>query len=454
MNITGFLKSKIIGQIPSIPAFAATLLPAGTLAEPPQWLVDGIGATSNSGVMVTELSAMRCTTVLKCVRILSETIASLPLIVYERLDEGGKSRAIKHHLYNLLHNQVNPLMTSFEWRETTMGHLVLWGNGYSEIQRNNGGRPIALWPLRPDKMRVIADGLRLRYFYTLPNGEEKELPEENVLHIKGLSANGYVGQSMISFARESIGLALAAEEFGARFFSNDATPTGILEHPGRLGEEAQNNIKKSWNESLQGLSNKFRMQILEEGMSYKSIGMPLEDAQFLENRKYQDLDIAGIFRIPAHMVNNLDRSSFSNIEHQGLEFVIHTIRPWLVRWEQAMKRDLILPSERDKYFVEYLVDALLRGDIKSRFEAYKIAREIGVYNSDDIREKENDNPLPNGQGKIYIVPMNFQSLEELKNNPSGKATEGQFAGLRTKLNGSGGAPHVDPSEDKGEDHAS
>lgn len=418
-----------------MPAFAATVLPSTNLAKPDKWLTDTLSVSSKSGVAVSELTAMQCTTVLKCVRILSETVASLPLIVYETLQEGGKDRARKHHLFNVLHDLVNPLMTSFEWRETLMQHLTLWGNGYSEIQRNGAGRPIALWPLRPDKMRVVGDSLKLRYFYTVPDGTEQEIASENILHIKGMSLNGYVGQSLIGYARESIGLSLATEEFGARFFSNDATPSGILEHPGKLSTEAHKNLKDSWNKDLQGLSNKFRMQILEEGLKYQTIGMPLEDAQFLENRKYQDLDIAGIFRIPAHMINNMDKASFSNIEHQGLEFVIHTIRPWLVRWEQAMKRDLFLERELETYFVEFLVDALLRGDIKSRFEAYKTAREWGIYNADEIREFENKNPLPDGQGKIYLVPMNHQDLKTIKDNPSGVATNGQFAGLKVKANG-------------------
>lgn len=421
--------------------YAATKVDAGTTEKPSEWLVEVMGGgKTKSGLSVNELNSLTCTTVFKCVRILSETIASLPLVTYERLPQGGKRRATNHPLWSILHDQVNPLMTSFEWRETLVGHLALWGNGYSEIQRDGRARIKALWPLRPDRMQVTGDGDRLRYIYTPPDGKDVEIPSENMLHVKGLSAGGYLGQSVISFARESISLALAYEEFGERFFSNDATPGGVLEHPGKLKPEAKDNIRKSWEALHSGLGNARRMAVLEEGMKYHQIGMPLEDAQFLEGRKYQERDIAGIFRIPSNMINDNEKSAtYASVEQFAIQFVVHTIRPWCVRWEQAIKRDLFLPSEREKYFTEFLIDGLLRGDMKSRAEALAIMRQWGIINADDWNEIENRNPLPDGQGKVYIVPTNYQTTEAMIAAPAGEPAPAARlnGGLRVNINKTG-----------------
>ena len=380
-----------------------------TLSDPRQWLVDFWGGSdTKTGIKVNEMTAMQCTTVLACVRILSETLASLPLIVYRRLTGGGKDRAIDHPLYEILHSQVNKYVTSFEWRETLMGHLALWGNAYSEIERNNGGRIIALWPLRPDKMRLESKGRDIRYFYTPPNDVERELPGINLLHMKGLSATGYMGQSIIGFAREAIGLSLATEDFGARFFSNDATPNAVLEHPGHLTEGAKENLRKSWEKQHQGLEQKHRMAILEEGLKFSTVGMPLEDAQFLQIRKYQAAEIAKIFRIPLHMIDEDSKAAtYASVEQFQIMFVTHTMLAWFVRWEQALRRDLFLPSERGEFFSEFLVSGLLRGDMQSRYTAYQIGRQNGWLNADEIREMENLNPLPDGRGQIYYMPLNF-----------------------------------------------
>ncbi|MBC7193875.1 phage portal protein, partial [Marinobacter sp.] len=342
------------------------------------------------------------------VDILSRTLASLPLTVYWRLQGGGKERAIDHPLYSILHDLPNPEMTSFELRQALMGHLALWGNAFAEIERDNAGRVVALWPLRPDRMTVKRDQQGLLYVYRIGTTEEEvALRQRNVMHIRGLSSDGIIGYSPIRMAREAIGLALATEEFGARFFGNGSRPGGVLQHPGKLSDEAARRLKKSWEEMHQGLTQAHRVAILEEGMTWQQVGIPPEDAQFLETRKFQVTEIARIFHIPPHMLADLERSTFSNIEHQGIEFVVHTMRPWLVCWEQAIKRDLFLPSERNIYFAEFLVDGLLRGDIKSRYEAYAVGRQNGWLSADDIRELENMNPLPDGQGKVYLVPLNM-----------------------------------------------
>ncbi len=377
-----------------------------TLANPEPWLVEALaGSKAASGVVVNEQTALQATAVFACVKILAETVASLPLPVYRRLPGGGKERATDHYLYPILHDQPNPEMTSFEFRETLMGHLALWGNAYAEIERDGAGRVVALWPLRPDRMTVLRDDEGLLYKYRLPDGTDAVLRQRNVMHVRGLSGDGLVGYSPIRMAREAIGLALATQEFGARFFGDGTHPGGVVEHPGRLSQQAHDNLERSLQKAYSGLGKSHRLMILEEGMKFTQIGIPPEDAQFLQTRRFQLEEIARIYRIPPHMLADLERATFSNVEHLAIEFVVHTIRPWLVRWEQAIKRDLFLPGERDIYFAEFLVDGLLRGDIESRYRAYATARQWGWMSANDVRELENMNPIPGGN--IYLVPLNM-----------------------------------------------
>jgi len=380
-----------------------------TLANPDKWLIEALGGgKAASGVTVNEKTALQSTAVFSCIRILSETIASLPLPVYRRLPGGGKERAADHYLYPLLHDQPNPEMTSFEFRETLMGHLALWGNAYAEIERDGAQQVRALWPLRPDRMTVNRDNQGLRYAYSLPDGTLAILRQRNIMHVRGLSNDGTVGYSPIRMAREAIGLALATEEYGARFFGSGSRPGGVLEHPGKLTSEAAERLRHDWEAMHSGLSGAHRVAILEEGLKWTQVGIPPEDAQYLDVRKFQIAEIARIFRVPLHLVNETDKAAtYASVEQFALQFVVHTIRPWLVRWEQSFKRDLFLPAERDKYFAEFLVDGLLRGDIESRYRAYATARQWGWMSADDIRELENMNPLPDGQGKIYMVPLNM-----------------------------------------------
>lgn len=379
-----------------------------TLANPDSWLVEALGGRpAASGVNVNESTAMRFTAVFAAVRVLAETIASLPLPVYRRLVPRGKERAPEHPLYQVLHDRANDEMTSFTWRETSMGHLCLWGNTYSEIEFGKDGYVRALWPLRPDKTwpeREPRTG-KLVYKTILPDGTGAVLPAYRVLHIPGLGFDGLMGYSPVRLAREAIGLGLAAEEFGARFFANDARPGAVLEYPGKLSKEAKDNLRRSWEEMHQGLNKRHRIAILEEGMKLHEIGIPPEDAQFLETRKFQVVEIARIFRVPPHMLADLERSTFSNIEHQSIEFVVHTIRPWLVRWEQVINWKLFTEAERKIYFAEFLVDGLLRGDIESRYRAYAVARQWGWMSANDIRELENMNPVPGGD--VYLIPLNM-----------------------------------------------
>jgi HK97 family phage portal protein len=395
---------------------------------------------SNSGVSVTENNAMQITAVGAAVRILSESIASLPLMLYARTKNGGRSKATWHPLFNILHDQPNPLMTAMTFRELLMSHVLLWGNGYAEIEWDNAGQIVGLWPLRPDVTTPLYDPVERELIYrTIINGEVLYLPAYRVLHIYGLGFDGIKGYSPISMYREAIGLAKATEKYGSKFFGSGAKPGGVLEHPNNLSEEAATRLRNSWNEMHSGLDNAHRVAVLEEGLTYKQIGLPPEDSQFLETRKFQIEEISRIYRVPPHMLGSLDRATFSNIEHQGIEFVTHTLRPWLVRTEQAISIRCLTNDERKKYYSEHMADALLRGDTKSRYEAYAIARQNGWLNADEIREKENMSPTPNGEGQVYLVngnmiPVHMAGQQYLKGGDGGN--EGQGA---TGSNNSSGA---------------
>lgn len=383
--------------------------------EPPKWLESLTAAWATaSGITITPDTALQTTAVFACIRVLAESVASLPLSVYRRLDGRSKARASEHPLYALLHDRPNPEMTSFEYREATMGHLCGWGNAYSDIELDGTGRVRALWPLSPDKIeRITRDaGGQLIYHYRVPDsvgGEVRKLRAENVLHLRGLGSNGIIGYSPIRLHRQAIGLAQAAEQFGATLFKNNARPAAVLEHPGELGEEAQGRLRKSWESLHAGLENQHRIAILEEGMKLHEIGIPPDDAQFLQTRKFQVSEIARIFRVQPHLIGDLEHATFSNIEHQAIEFVVHTLRPWLVRWEQRIHSDLFLPRERAEFFAEFNVDGLLRGDILSRYNAYSVGRNGGWLSRNDIRERENMNPISGGDD--YLTPLNMGQLQ-------------------------------------------
>ncbi|MDO4659785.1 phage portal protein [Streptococcus sp.] len=389
---------------------------------------------TTSGKTVNERTALQTTAVYACVRILSETIASLPLHVY-RYTEGGKSKDTEHVLYTLLHDEPNPDMTSFVFRETLMSHLLIWGNAYAQILRDRSGQVMGLYPLLPDQMSVHrSEKGKLYYVYNRyeednPNFQEKGsivLSQEEVLHIPGLGFDGLIGYSPIALAKNAVGMTLACEEYGASFFGNGANPGGVLEHPGILKDPGK--VRDSWNAVYQGTRNAHKVAVLEEGMSYKQIGIPPEEAQFLETRKFQINEIARLFRIPPHMVGDLEKSSFSNIEQQSLEFVKYTLDPWVVRFEQALKKSLLLPEEKKTHFIKFNVDGLLRGDYQSRMNGYAIGRQNGWLSTNDIRELEELNPIPPEEGgDLYLINGNMTKLKDaggfMKENHEGESHE-------------------------------
>ena len=366
---------------------------------------------TTSGKPVNERTAMQTTAVYACVRILAEAVASLPLHVYEYRDDGGKKLVHDHPLYYLLHDEPNPEMTSFVFRETLMSHLLIWGNAYAQIIRDGAGRVLGLYPLLPDKMEVQRDDKGNIYYVYSRNSDENptfkeygniKLKAEDVLHIPGLGFDGLIGYSPIAMAKNAVGMTLACEEYGASFFANGANPGGVLEHPGVLKDPSK--VRESWNSVYRGVSNAHKIAVLEEGMKYQQIGIPPEEAQFLETRKFQINEIARLYRIPPHMVGDLDKSSFSNIEQQSLEFVKYTLDPWVIRWEQSLQRSLLLPGEKGKYFIKLNVDGLLRGDYQSRMNGYAVGRQNGWFSANDIREMENMNPIPDEEGgNLYLI---------------------------------------------------
>lgn len=392
-----------------------------------EWLGLGPGLSA-AGIQVTEEGSLRYAAVFACVRVIAESVASLPLITYERVGERGKARARNHPLYRLLHDAPNPLMTSLEFREAMQGHLLLWGNGYAEIEMDGAGRMAALWPLRPDQMEKIEQaGDGLVYTYRLPNGASVQLPGWRVLHLRGLSSNGIIGYSPIQWAaREAIGKGLAIQRYGSAFFRNGARPGGVLTYPGELSPEAMGRIRANWQGNYGGLENAHRVAVLEEGMDYKEVGIPPGAAAYIEDQKLSALDVARVFRVPPHMIGDLDRATFANIEHQSLEFVMHSLRPWLVRWEQAIEQRLMSEGERERMFVRFNVDGLLRGDTLSRYQSYQIGRQAGFLSANDIRELEDWNPIEGGDE--YLVPLNMTPTGA----DAGMAEEGESGGERER----------------------
>lgn len=367
---------------------------------------------SSAGKNVNERSAMQMTAVYACVRILAESVAGLPLHLYLTNENGNKEKAKNHPLYFILHDEPNSEMTSFILRETLMTHLLLWGNAYAQIIRNGKGEVISIYPLMPNKMRVSRDKETKEIIYEYFHEDGKvQLFSFDVLHIPGLGFDGLIGYSPIAMAKNAIGMAMATEEYGAKFFANGAQPGGVLEHPGIIKDPER--VRNSWSQSFGGSSNSNKIAVLEEGMKYTPISISPEQAQFLETRKFQINEIARIFRVPPHMVGDLEKSSFSNIEQQSLEFVKYTLDPWVLRWEQALNRSLIPNKDKKKYFIKFNVDGLLRGDYESRMNGYATARQNGWMSANDIRTLENlDLISKEDGGDLYLVNGNMLPLDK------------------------------------------
>ncbi len=393
-----------------------------------QWLLKALsgGRETASGRSVDAQEALSSVAVLACVRVLAESCGMLPLHVYQRLEPRGRERAAQHPLDRLLGARPNPEMTAVEYREAMVGHLATWGNHYSEIQRDRAERVTALWPLRPDRMQVERTGPAderslvppLVYVYTLPTGERRRLDRRSVWHIRGLSSDGILGYSPVTLAREAIGLTLATEEYGARYFGSGARPGGVLERPADLeplSDAARKRLAAEWAELHEGLTRSQRIAILEEGVTFKAIGLPPEDSQFLETRKFQRTEIAALFRVPPHMIADLERATFSNIEMQAIEFVTFSLMPWLTRIEQRADVDLI--GLDSLYYAKHAVQGLLRGDTPARMTAYGQGIQNGIYSPNDVRELEDLNPVEGGDR--YFINGAMVPIDQAGQQPAG-----------------------------------
>jgi HK97 family phage portal protein len=369
------------------------------------------GPQTATGRTVTVNAALKQATVFACVRLISEAGAMIPLLLYRRLEPRGKERAVEHVLYNTLHSLPNPELTALELKENILGHICLWGNAFCEIEYDMAGRRRALWLLRPDRMTVTVNERNERvYVYTLDNGSEVPLARWRVWHIRGWGTDAWYGKSPITLARESIALATATEEYGARFFGNDSRPGGILTHPGKLSPEAAKKLKTGWEDAHRGLTNSQRVAVLEEGITWTTIGIPPNDAQFLETRAFQQTQICQIYRVPPHMISIVEKSTSwgTGIGQQTQAFVTFCLGPYLARIEQSVGRDLLTVAERKTYFAEHLSAALVKDDLASRTTAYNVGRMGGWLSVNDIREMENLNPVPDGDG--YLQPLNMGPL--------------------------------------------
>ncbi len=374
--------------------------------EPEKWFLGLGGSRSSSGVAVTEESALRFAAVYACVRVLSESVAQIPLKVYERLGNGGKAEVKRHPLYELLHLRPNEDMTSFTWRETSVAHLATWGNCYSFLDYSGDGRVKSLYPLRPDRVFPKKNSTgKIVYEIADENGRIARYHKEQILHTPGLGYDGLIGYSPVRMAAESIGCGIAAAEYSGKFFSNGAMPGGVLEHPGALGKEALEALRASWEDIHRGGDNAHKVAILEEGMKYSQVSIKPEEAQLLETLKFSRSEIAGIFRVPAHMINDLEKATFSNIEQMSLEFVKFSLSPWLSRLEQTMNWRLFLPAERGRFFCEFVVDGLLRGDYKSRNEGHQVSIMGGWKSINEVRAEENLPPVEGGDSHFMQGAM-------------------------------------------------
>ncbi len=352
-----------------------------------------VSVRSISGVRVSADAAMRLAAVYACVRILSETLASLPLVVYRKKSDGGKERVTDHWIYRVLGKKPNRYQNPFEWREMLQGHLVLRGNAFCQILSNSRGEITDLIPIHPDRVRVeMLSGGDYRYRIRDQKGDELVFPQGDIWHLRGLSSDGILGLSPIDLARESLGMALAAQDYGARFFANDAKPTGgWIEFPGSFKDPEAKRVFRESYQAAQSGSNRGKVLVLENGMKFHEVGVTNKDAQFLELRKFQITDIARLFRVPPHMIADLDRATFSNIEQQSLEFVMHTMTPWAERWEASIEADLMLDG--DELEIEFDFANLMRGDAASRSAYYQSGIQNGWLTRNEARIAENLNPI-------------------------------------------------------------
>ena len=378
------------------------------------WSTVFSGARTYSGETVTQDTALRQPAVFACVRVISEDVASLPIKIYSRVSDMVREPIDSHPVAKLFHTAPNSEMTPFTFKETMTAHVLLYGNAYAEIERDNSGTPIGLWILLPENITIdITDG-KVWYVYNV-QGNDVRLPSENVLHIKGLGHDGIQGYSPIGYARETIGMSQAMEKSGGTFFANSSRPSGVLSHPAKLSEDAAKRLRQGWDGMYSGSGNLGKTAILEESMTWQSLSIPHADAQWLEARAYALQDICRIYRMPPHMIQDLSRATYSNIESQQIQYMQGTLMPWLRRWEEEISRKLLGVDDKSIY-AEFLAEEALRGNTIDRYAAYRTARESGWLSINEIRKRENLNTIGE-EGDKYIMPLNFSDVEYVEPPP-------------------------------------
>jgi HK97 family phage portal protein len=388
--------------------------------------INGYG-DSSSGERVSLESAQRVSAVFACIGVLAESVAQLPLKVYKQLPDGGKEVAAEHHLLPLISRQPNPWMTAFEWREMAQAWLCAEGNHYAFLNRV-GGKVREILPLPSSSVSVERNqDWSLKYRVNFGEGRgQQDVPAANMLHIRYRTLNGYKGVSIIGHARESIGLALATEKHGARLFRNNARPGGVLETDKSMSEAAVKRFKDNWQDAFTG-ANAHKTAVLEEGMKFNPMTMTSEDAQYLETRRFQVAEIARMYRVPLHMIGETERSTSwgSGIESMTIGFTRFTLLPWLIRWEQALMRDLLSEEEKQDHTIRHVVGGMERGDMKSRFAAYQVGIQNGWMSPNEVRELEEMNHREGGD--IYLTPTNMRIGNGNETDPGDESGNGQLA---------------------------
>lgn len=398
-----------------------------------------IGITRHAGVFVNQERALTFTAVWAAARVIAETLAMLPWTYHEELPSGGNRKLIKDPLYRVLKKQANPEMSAFTWKQVAVFHALMWGDSYSEIERNRMGDVVALWPMLPDRTTPMRQGRALVYEYNMGGAERVYLPADQVFHVRGLSFDGLKGLDVLTFLARTAAIGIAMDTFQASFFGNGTHVSGGLFHQKQLSKEAADRLRAQFEALYRGPGNAFRMGVFEEGLEWKSFQITPEAAEMIDAKKLTITDIARFFRLPPHKLADLERATFSNIEEQNQDFVTDTLQPWAVRFEQEADIKLVPPQYPNRY-TKFGFQSLLRGRQKERYDSYHVARGDGWINGDEIRALEEMPPMPDGQGKVYLVPVNMQPIEFAMKPPEPKPAPGAPP-----------APGADPEDDPPED---
>jgi len=400
------------------------------LVTPAPWFTSIFGYQSASGEKVTVDSSLQVPTVYACVNILANSVAKLPFQTFRKTKQ-GRERDPSHAVAKLLEERPNPYQNPFRFKHLIETHRNTWGNAYINISWGADGRPKALWLLNPAKTepKIDVDTNELWYVTTLPNGKQTRIAESDIIHLTSLSTDGLKGKPPIEIAREAIGSSQASQKFKGKFFANGTAAAGILKVPGQLNKDAKGKVREEWETMYTGINNAQRIAILDAGLEFQSIGMPLKDAQFIEGMKFDKAEIATIFNIPMHMVNELDRSTHSNIEQQALDFIQNTLSPILIQYEQEFGYKCFSLPEQKRYYLKFNLTSLLRGDSQARAEFYKKMVEMGAMSINEVRALEEQDAIEGGDK--HFVSLNFTTLdliEEYQKAKSGAASEGGEGG--------------------------